>query len=80
MPIYEYTCRECGEEFEHLLRGDEKPSCPACGKARLSKKFSVPAAHTGAAGPECPARDAGACGASSCPAQGCGLTGLTGLT
>ena len=67
MPIYEYVCQGCGHAFEQLVRGSEKPACPACGKRRLAKQFSVPAAHTaGSTGPACPARDAGACGVGDC--------------
>jgi len=43
MPIYEYECRDCGERFEHLLRGDERPACPACGGEKLEKQISAPA-------------------------------------
>jgi len=73
MPIYEYTCRECGTEFEHLERGDEAAVCPSCGKKRLEKKFSVPAAHTASSGPGCEAADAGVCNPDRCCGQGCGL-------
>ena len=32
MPIYEYECNECGNQFEALVRRiDEKVSCVACG-------------------------------------------------
>ena len=32
MPIYEYICRKCGNEFEVLVfNKDEKPECPECG-------------------------------------------------
>ena len=31
MPIYEYQCQECGEEFEKLIRSPEKIECPECG-------------------------------------------------
>jgi len=75
MPIYEYVCETCNQEFEHLQRGDEKPACPSCGKKRLSKKFSVPAAHTGGGDPACPARDAGMCN----PTGGCGGGGGCGM-
>ena len=77
MPIYEYACESCGHEFEVLVRGSEKPACPSCGKGRLSKKFSVPAAHTGSSDPACPAREMGTCDVSGGGCQGCGLTGLT---
>ena len=76
MPIYEYVCQACSHEFEHLHRADEKPVCPACGKKRLAKKFSVPAAHTGGSEPTCPARDTGACNPAGGCAAGCGLGGL----
>ena len=76
MPIYEYVCQDCEHEFEYLVRGSEKPSCPSCGRKRLDKRFSVPAAHTaGVSQPACPARDAGACGVSDC-GQGCGMANL----
>ena len=31
MPIYEYSCKTCGNEFEELIVGDAKPGCPSCG-------------------------------------------------
>ena len=34
MPIYEYICKACKNEFEALVRpGDDSPGCPSC-KAR----------------------------------------------
>ena len=34
MPIYEYQCRDCGEEIEVLQKISDPPAvdCPACGK------------------------------------------------
>ena len=61
MPIYEYICQDCGHEFEYLMRGSEKPSCPRCQKDRLTKKMSVPAAHT-AGNDNLPQCSSGACG------------------
>ena len=49
MPIYEYICHDCGDEFEVLVRNGEKPTCPSCGRERLTKKLSVPAAHVAGA-------------------------------
>ncbi|MBN2474367.1 MAG: zinc ribbon domain-containing protein [Pirellulales bacterium] len=72
MPIYEYTCKACGHEFEQLIRGDQEAACPSCGKVRLDKRFSVPAAHTpGSSGSACPAKGSGACDISGCCGQGC---------
>ena len=42
MPIYEFTCKSCGNEFEALVRKNT-PTCPSCGKAELERKFSLPA-------------------------------------
>jgi putative FmdB family regulatory protein len=31
MPIYEYHCEECGQDFEYLVLGGSEPDqCPAC--------------------------------------------------
>ena len=41
MPIYEYICRKCGNEFEVLVfNKDEKPECPECGAKKPTKKMS----------------------------------------
>ena len=75
MPIYEYVCRDCGEQFEWLSRDGEKPSCPSCGQESLTKQLSLPAAHTaGQNTPECPAKEAGACGVSDCCGNDCGMS------
>ena len=45
MPIYEYVCRACGEEFEKILRfSDPAPVCPACA-GEVEKKISLSAFH-----------------------------------
>ena len=74
MPIYEYVCRSCGQQFEWLSRSDERPVCPHCGLEDLTKQLSVPAAHTaGAAIPLCSARESGACDGGPCGGN-CGLS------
>jgi putative FmdB family regulatory protein len=42
MPIYEYTCKSCGHEFEALVRGANAPVCVQCGKNDLERRFSLP--------------------------------------
>ena len=74
MPIYEYTCDSCGHEFELLIRGSQRPECPECGKARLTKKFSVPAAHSSDSTDACSLRGPGACGLPCCQDGQCGLS------
>jgi putative FmdB family regulatory protein len=72
MPIYEYACNSCGEEFEALVRGDEQPVCPACGRKDLQKSISAPAAHSaGSTAPECPVKDS--CGMEPCCGSDCGM-------
>ena len=74
MPIYEYGCLDCGREFEELVRGDEKPACPACGRKRLERRLSVSAGHVAGAGPAaCPSRDS--CPAAHSCGPNCGLHG-----
>jgi putative FmdB family regulatory protein len=41
MPIYEYRCKGCNDEFELLLYSGEEPKCPRCGSKNLTKKISV---------------------------------------
>lgn len=42
MPIYEYACRACGRQFEHLLlpAAQTEPVCPDCGGHDLEKLLS----------------------------------------
>jgi putative FmdB family regulatory protein len=47
MPIYEYACPGCSNEFELLVRGTEQPACPSCGTKKIKRQLSVPAAHVG---------------------------------
>ncbi len=72
MPIYEYVCKTCGSAFEQLIRGTEQAQCPSCGKRRLEKKFSVPAAHSQRG--EMPACPHSSCGMrDTCPGATCGI-------
>lgn len=51
MPIYEYLCRDCDQQFEQLVRSsDPSPDCPICGSGQLMKLLSVPVAHAGESG------------------------------
>jgi putative FmdB family regulatory protein len=43
MPIFEYVCKQCGNEFELLVRGQEKTACPKCKTADLERVISLPA-------------------------------------
>lgn len=43
MPIYEYTCTDCGSTLEKLQKMSDAPlkDCPECGKATLEKQVSA---------------------------------------
>jgi len=41
MPIYEYSCGQCGDDFELLVLRSDEPVCPNCGSKNLQKKMSA---------------------------------------
>ncbi|MGJ8664125.1 MAG: FmdB family zinc ribbon protein [Marinicella sp.] len=43
MPIYEYSCRDCGHEIEKLQKMSDAPltDCPQCEAPALAKKISA---------------------------------------
>ena len=71
MPLYEYACRDCGREFEALVRGDEKPVCPHCESRKLDKLLSVAAGHVAKGKSGAAAEMPGGCGRPQCGSGGC---------
>lgn len=41
MPLHEYRCQDCGEQFEKLVRAADRPECPRCHSGALEKQLSV---------------------------------------
>ena len=43
MPIYEYRCDRCAEEFEELLpeAASAAATCPHCGSREVTRRFST---------------------------------------
>lgn len=44
MPLYEFECPKCHEEFEELIRNTEAVkavACPKCGHHKVKKKLST---------------------------------------
>lgn len=68
MPIFEYTCQQCQHQFEALIYGKEKATCPKCQGKKLEPKLSVFAvsAKSGASSPM-PAGPCGSCGSPDGP-------------
>jgi putative FmdB family regulatory protein len=62
MPIYEYSCRDCGREFEAFVTAARVPMCPACQSQALERQLSVFAVSTGSSGTASNSVPCGACG------------------
>lgn len=44
MPVYDFTCQNCGKQFDKFFRGmAEKPKadCPHCGSAQTKRGLSL---------------------------------------
>ncbi|MCL5023140.1 MAG: zinc ribbon domain-containing protein [Nitrospirae bacterium] len=63
MPVFEYKCNACGEDFEKLVFGKQGVTCPKCGSDDVRKKFSA----FGMSG----VRNPGSSGCSSCSSGSC---------
>jgi len=73
MPIYEYSCNDCGTKFEKLVRGNTtEVLCPSCGQTHLKQELSTFAAHANGGGHQQAAPMGG------CPAGMCKTPGLCG--
>ena len=72
MPIYEFHCKECREDFKTLRRAEklDSVSCPACESPKVVRLLSVTANAVPSSGNE------GACampsGGGACCGGGCG--------
>ena len=52
MPIYEYTCKKCGHEFEELVFSQkDMPACPQCGSRNTEKLMSACSSKIDTGGP-----------------------------
>ncbi len=68
MPIYEYRCLTCQEEFESLVIGGERDvTCPRCRKDKLERLMSACGFKSG--GSFTPS--SGSSGCSSCSSTDC---------
>ena len=68
MPIYEYTCRECGVEFEKLVGLHAAVVCPSCESERVTRRLSLVGVKTGGRMSDAAAAPSG----GGCCGGGCG--------
>jgi putative FmdB family regulatory protein len=48
MPIFEFHCQSCGQDFEKLVFATDKEiECPHCGQPKVDKLMSTCAAKVG---------------------------------
>ena len=40
MPLYDFKCRNCNQEFEALVRHDNGPACPSCHSTEIERQLS----------------------------------------
>jgi len=72
MPVYEYHCPRCGDDFEMLVYSTTKVACPKCKCAKPDKKMSTfgmagsseKGGSLASSGPSCSGCTSGSC--SSC--------------
>ena len=43
MPIYDYRCSACSQDFELLVRGSSVPACPHCASTALERQVALTA-------------------------------------
>ena len=67
MPIFEYICKECHNEFEALIYGSEKAACPKCESKKLEPKLSVFAVSAKGSSTSSSAMPTGPCGSCGSP-------------
>ncbi len=77
MPIYEYSCDDCGSKFERLVRRSVEADavrCPSCGQDHIRTEYSTFAARTaGASSPGTANEPTGGCGGGMCQGGMCGM-------
>ena len=66
MPIYEFSCPQCGVEFEKLVGPQAAVTCPACASGRVIRRISLVGVRTGGAQAGPAAASPGGCCGGGC--------------
>ena len=54
MPIHEFKCTECGNDFEELVRTKgQRVACPKCSSRKIDRKLSLIGAVVSKSSPSC---------------------------
>jgi len=65
MPIFDYKCRDCGEEFDLLVGSNsgEEEKCIKCGSKNIERKYSSFGVNMNykSEAPSCPTCSTGTC-------------------
>ncbi|MDR0828425.1 MAG: zinc ribbon domain-containing protein [Desulfovibrio sp.] len=73
MPIYEYKCQKCSNEYEELVFGNQVPPCPHCGDEHPELLISRACVRGSSSADDFSAGDyQSAYGGGSCGGGGCG--------
>jgi len=71
MPIYEYECIECGNNFEQLVfSNSEKVHCSQCLSTRVKKKLSAFGMKSGEKSTSSAGSACNSCSSGNCSACG----------
>ncbi|OXU14428.1 FmdB family zinc ribbon protein [Sedimentisphaera salicampi] len=65
MPMYEYSCEDCGKKFQFFqksIRSEKKQTCPECGSSKVRKLISSFSAVSDSG-----SSDSGSCPTGMCP-------------
>ena len=72
MPIYEYHCSRCGEDFEELVLSQSSSiNCPKCHGSEIKKMMSAAALKSG----EKLSSSSNSSGCGTCSAHNCSTCG-----
>ena len=75
MPIYEYHCEDCDQDFECLVIGSETPECTCCNSRNINRLMSACGFVSKGSGGETVSSTAGAYSCGGCAATSCASCG-----
>lgn len=76
MPIYEYHCKACGQNFEHLVLGGSEPShCPNCDDTQVCRLMSACGFVSKGSGGETVSQSVSSSSCTGCTASSCASCG-----